>query len=132
VGIRILISCGRDELRIALSTALGCEKVVVSASLAIGIAATHRRPRVVDSAPALFAVQKLADLPENMVLLVAQDSTNRRSFCITPLGLLIRNTKVVRDSQQVAFGYLDAIITAAIGGTLGTIVHDPKRAGVFL
>ena len=118
LGAVAFISSGWDELRVALSTPLRCQKVVVSATLALGIASAYRRSGVVDRALAELRVEKLTYLPENVVLLVSKDLTHRGSLCVAPLGLLVRNAEVIRDSQQVALGYFDAIITATIGGTL--------------
>jgi hypothetical protein len=115
----------RYEVGVALSPPLGCEKVIVAAAEAIGILSADRGTRVIDRALAFFCVKKLTDFSEDMILLMAQDSTHRRSLCIPLLSLVVRNGEVFRDSQQVALGYLNAIITTTVSRTLRTVVQHP-------
>jgi hypothetical protein len=92
------ISGKRYELGIALSPALGREKVVVPAALAVGIASADRRAGIVYCALALLCVQKRTNLPEDAVLLMSEYATHRGGLCVPPLYLLVRNTKVIRDT----------------------------------
>src|SRR5262245_47311675 len=51
-------SCRRDELVVALVLALELQEIVVAAHLAVRIAAAHVRPRLVDRAAALVAIEE--------------------------------------------------------------------------
>jgi hypothetical protein len=66
-----LISGRRYEFWIALSTAFGCQKVIVPAAEAVGIASADRRAGVIDCALALFRIEKLTDFLEDVVLLMS-------------------------------------------------------------
>jgi hypothetical protein len=98
MGIVAFISGKRYELGVALSPPLGCEKVIVPAARGVGIASAEPRSRVIDCALAFLCVEKLTDFPEDVVLLMTKYEANGRSLCVPPLRLLVRNTKVVRDS----------------------------------
>ena len=97
-GIVAFISGKRYELGIALSPALGCEKVVIPAALAIGIASADRRASIIDCALTLLCVEKRTNLPEDVVLLMSEYATNGGGLGVPPLCLLVRNTKVICDT----------------------------------
>ena len=97
-GIVAFISGKRYELGIALSPALGCQKVVIPAALAVGIASADRRAGIIYCALTLLWVQKRANLPEDVVLLMSEYATHGGGLCVSPLCLLVRNTKVICDT----------------------------------
>jgi len=119
-------SGGRNEFGITLSSPLRRKKVVISAFLCIRILAANGRPGLINRALALLLIKKLADLIEDMVLLVPQDESIRRCLGVSALCLLVRNTEVLRYAQEIALGHLDSIVTAAIRRTLRTVVHHSK------
>jgi hypothetical protein len=98
MGIVAFISGKRYKLRITLPPPLGCEKVIIPAARAVGIASADPRTRVIDCALAFLGVKKLTDFPEDVILLMSKNSAHGRSFCVSPLCLLVGNTKVIRDS----------------------------------
>jgi len=98
MGLWHSISGKRDELGIALSSALGCEKVVIPAALAIGIASADRRASIIDCALTLICVEKRTNLPEDVVLLMSEYATHGGGLGVPPLCLLVRNTKVICDT----------------------------------
>lgn len=87
---------------------------------------------MIDGAPALFGIQKLTHFLEDVVFLMAEYWAVRRFLGVAPLGLVVRNTEVIRYAQQIAFGYIDAIIAAAISGALVAVVQHPQRASALL
>ena len=89
MGIVAFVSGKRYELGIALPPPLGCEKVIVPAARAIGIASAEPGARVIDCALAFLCVEKLTDFPEDMVLLMSKYDANGRSLCVPPLRLLV-------------------------------------------
>lgn len=97
-GAVAFISGKRYELGIALSPALGCEKVVISAALAVGVASADRRAGIIYCALTLLCVQKRANLPEDVILLMSEYATNGGRLCVAALRLLVRNAEVVRDT----------------------------------
>jgi hypothetical protein len=122
----------RYELGIVLPASLGREEIIVPAARALRITPADSRPGIINGALAFLCIQKPAHLSEDVVLLMSKYSTNGGVLCVAPLGLLVRNSKVVGDAKDVALGYLDAIIATAIGWTFRTVVHYPQRTVGFL
>jgi|SRR5215510_1432590 len=121
-------SRGRNEFGIALSSPLRRKKVVISAFLCIGILAANSRPGLVNGALTFLLIKKLAYLIVDMVLFVSQDASIRRWFGVPQFRLLVRDTEVLRYAQEIALGYFDAIVTAAIRRALGTVIQHAQCA----
>ena len=124
-------SGGRNEFGITLSPPFRRKKIVVSTFFRIRIFAANRRTGLINGALTFLLIEKLADLTEDMVLLVSQHESIRRCFGVFPLCLFIRDTEVLCYAQEVALGHFDSIVTAAIGRTLGTVVHHSKCTRAF-
>ena len=76
----VIVSGRRYEVGIVLPPPLGCEEIIVPASLAVGVTAAHRRANLIDSALAFLCIEKLTDVLENVVLLVSQYPALGRSL----------------------------------------------------
>jgi hypothetical protein len=95
----LALSGRRDKLRVAMSPPLGGEKVIVSAAPAIGIFSANGRASVIDCASPRFCVEKRTDSFEDVVLLVAKYAADRRSLCVPPFYLHMREAKVTGDPK---------------------------------
>ena len=67
--------------------------------------------------------EKLADLLEDLVLLMTKHPADGGRLCVTLLRLLVRNAEVARNFQHVPFSNLDSFVAATIRGTLRAIEH---------
>jgi len=114
-----------------LASSLRSEKVVVATAQAIGVFAADARPRVVNSAPSLFKVEKLADPFEDVILLVAKNAVAEGNLGVPLLGLFIRYAEVGCYSKQVALGDFNTVIAATICGALETIKQHVQRAAIL-
>lgn len=70
-GLRYISSAG-NELGIILPTSFGRQEIVVAAAKTIGILSANRRARFINRASARFGIEKLADLLEDVILLMAK------------------------------------------------------------
>ena len=70
-SLRYISSAG-NELGIILPPPFGREKIVVAAAKTIGILSANRRAHVINRAAAGFSIEKLADLLEDVILLMAK------------------------------------------------------------
>jgi hypothetical protein len=104
-----------------LAPALGCKKVVVTTSLAIGILAADAGPRVIDGAAPFLAIEELAHTLEDVVFLVAEYTVAKGDFGVAFFGFFVGETEVFGEAGDVTAGHFNTIVTAAISRTLETI-----------
>lgn len=79
-SVWFLVSGRRYEVGIVLTPPLGGEEIIVPASPAVWVTAADRRANLIDSALAFFCIEKLADVLEDVVLLVSQYPALGRSL----------------------------------------------------
>jgi hypothetical protein len=85
---------------------------------------------MIDRALPLDRIEEFADVFINMILLVTQHERASSDLGVPPLGLLVRHSEVVCQSEQISPGYLDSIIAAAVGWAFVAIVQNAQHAAV--
>jgi hypothetical protein len=111
-----------NKIGIFLMTSLPFEELVVSATRLIGVFVAYARPGVVNRAAPGLGVEKHADASEELVLLMAQNVFSLHDFGETaPRGFDV-DSEMPRQPAEISFLDDDAVVAAAVGRALGTVV----------
>ncbi|MEN3354975.1 MAG: hypothetical protein V7640_3133 [Betaproteobacteria bacterium] len=118
-----------DEFRIALLLALEFQKIVITATRAVRIRATHCRPRLVHRAAAFILVEQHAGRVEHRVLAVAQQPYTPRCihFGVACFGLRVVDMEMTGEAFDIAGCHFYFRVGAAIRGTFHAGVFDADR-----
>lgn len=123
-GTSILVIGNGDERVVVLHAPFVHQKVVVTAAAVVAwIIAAGGGPRLIDCAPALFGIEKLADPPEVLVafpahqILVAVPFAREALLCGRE-----RQLEMLAEAFDVALRQRNNRIRAAVPGTIQTII----------
>ena len=111
----------RDEFVVILMRPLPAQKLVVAAARLVGILVANTGTGVVDRAASRFRIEEHARAAEDVVLLMPKDALALNGLREAPLGGLVVDAEVFRETGDVALADADAIVRAAVGRSLQTV-----------
>jgi hypothetical protein len=66
----------------------------------------------------LLLIQEFANVFKDVILLVSENSVSPRDLGVPFLSLFVGDTKMARNTKEVALADFDSIVATTIGGTL--------------